>query len=477
MGSGLLLAAAAAAAAAAVPPAKHPSILSTTTTTTTTSTADGTTTTTQTASTAGGTTAITTTTTTTTKTTSAADGTTTTTPATTSAVATTISSLGQDQLREIFLRLPNLPALVRAALTCRSWLRAVRSSRPFRRLFRALHPAPFIGIFLETDGISIPAFIPVRRSDPDVAVALHRGDFFLTSLPAEDDASPRWNVADCRHGHVLLWDMIDEGLAVLNPITWTVDSLPMPADDDVKAETRVDFAFIGFHLLSSDENPLSFRVACICKDGSKVRAAIFSPGTWDWVIHPWAELEIGGDSSLKFKAGSVVDGSIYWPCHGQRCIVRINTATMDITTMDLPAQVKVDGYNFKAAETKDGALCIVYASDDFVLHVWIDGMDGDGIQTWIPHKTISLRPEMRRVTRGLLGDLKVVQVRDGYAYLSTTSMSHVGLLCCWFFSLSLETMKLDLLIQGRYDGRGYPYFMAWPPSLVGDGGPQLESSY
>ena len=59
---------------------------------------------------------------------------TTTTLATAADGTTTISWLGQDQLLEIFLRLPSLPALVRAKLTCRSWLRS------FRNLFRALHP-------------------------------------------------------------------------------------------------------------------------------------------------------------------------------------------------------------------------------------------------------------------------------------------------------------------------------------------------
>jgi hypothetical protein len=47
----------------------------------------------------------------------------TTTPTSTS-TATTVFSLSEDDLREIFLRLPDLPALVRAALTCRPWLKS-----------------------------------------------------------------------------------------------------------------------------------------------------------------------------------------------------------------------------------------------------------------------------------------------------------------------------------------------------------------
>ena len=70
------------------------------------------------------------------------------------------------------------------------------------------------------------------------------------------------------------------------------------------------------------------------------------------------------------------------------------------------------------------------------------------------------------------GDLEVVQVKTGCVYLSAKLMCPLGALCRWVFSLSLETMKLDLLVEGRYDGPGYPYIMAWPPSLVGDD--QLE---
>ncbi|VAH87036.1 uncharacterized protein [Triticum aestivum] len=359
-----------------------------------------------------------------------------------STTTTTVSSLGKDLLLDIFLRLPNLPALVRAALACRTWLGAVRSSPSFRRLFHALHPAPLLGIFLETDGICIPTFVPVRRFDPDVAVSLRRGDFFLTSLPAEGDASRGWLLDDCRGGRALLWNALHGSLAALNPMTWAVDSLPMPPVDFM-AETR---NFLGFHLLYSDEKPSSFRVVCICADASRVRAAVFSSETWDWAINPW--VEIGGNNSLKCKTSTLVGDSVYWPCHGEAHMIRIDATTMDVTTVDLPSQAKV----------------------------WTHSVDGDGIQSWIPHKAISLGAQVDRITEGFQGDLKVVQVRDGTAYLSRTMMTPSGLLCCWFFSLCLETMELDLLIQGRYDGRGYPYIMAWPPSLVGDEAPELEGS-
>ncbi|KAM0874964.1 hypothetical protein ACQ4PT_037100 [Festuca glaucescens] len=200
----------------AMPPPIRRSIPPTTTTATITTTGGKGTTTTVSAATKG-------TTTTTTIVSTTANGTTITTTTTTSnaittststSIDTTISSLSEDDLCEIFLRLPDLPALVRATLTCRSWLGVVRSSLAFRRLFRALHPAPIIGLFLTGD--TYPFFIPLRPSDSDsdsnpgcdsdVTAALRRGDFFLTSLPQSFSG---WTITDCRDGIILLWNKLD----------------------------------------------------------------------------------------------------------------------------------------------------------------------------------------------------------------------------------------------------------------------------
>ncbi|XBH81969.1 hypothetical protein VPH35_107446 [Triticum aestivum] len=272
---------------------------------------------------------------------------------------TTISSLGQDQLLEIFLRLPSLPALVRAALTCRSWLNAIRSSRSFRSLFRALHPAPLIGIFLQIEGGTAPSFAPVRRSDPDVTAAICRGDFFLTSLPAGC-----WSIMDCCDGYILLSNMVSVAVhAMEGTSSW-------------------------FHLLSSEENPWSFRVVCVCAHLSRVRAAVF----------------------FGFM---LVGGSFYRPLYGKGCAIRINTATMDVSSLYLPSQAK-EGVP-KVGDTEDGKLCMVYATEDFLLLVWIRSGDGDGIESWVLQDIIRLRAEMDQTITTTPwqweGQVEVVQVR------------------------------------------------------------------
>ena len=274
--------------------------------------------------------------------------------------------------------------------------------------------------------------------------------------------------------------MLDKpSVAAVNPMTWAVDIIPLP--DGVKAGRRRNFAYLGFHLLCSDENPWSFRVVCVCLDQRRIRVAIFSSETWEWVVHPW--VHTGGDCSLKFGAGMVVDGSVYWPYHGQGRMIKINVATMVITTVELPLQVMLEGYNFMAGETKDGQLCIVYESG-FFLHVWIRGVDGYGLGNWVLHNMIPLSEEIDEITQGfaleLQGDLKVVQVRYGYVYLSTTCTTPAGTLHCWFFSLSLDTLVLELLVEGKFNGCAHPYNMAWPPCLVGDDGSighEVEASH
>ncbi|XP_037433392.1 uncharacterized protein LOC119300573, partial [Triticum dicoccoides] len=362
---------------------------------------------------------------------------------------------------DIFLRLPNLQDLVRAALTCRSWIGAVRSSPSFRRLFRAIHPSPLLGIFLKVDNATAPSFAPLRRSDPVVTAALLHGDFFLTSLPLDD----AWTVTDCRDGYVLLWNKC-WAVAAVNPMTWAVDVISFP--DDMADGSLRDFAFLGFHLLTSEENPRSFHVVCLCADVSRVRAAVFSSDTRGWAVHPW--VEIGGDNSLKYGAGTLVDGSVYWPFYGEGRIIRINTTTMDVSSLDLPSQVKVHGYNFKIGDTEDGELCVVYALDS-LLHVWVRRAgDDDGIDRWVPHKTISLIEDGCRTEtwRGMYTGLQVLEVRAGRVYMATKLRQGACTSCCsWFFSISME---IERLFQGRYDGHAYPYVMAWPPSLVGDDG-------
>ncbi|KAF8670856.1 hypothetical protein HU200_050120 [Digitaria exilis] len=118
-----------------------------------------------------------------------------------------ISSLGDDLLLEIFLRLPSLTTLVRATCTCPAWRRAVASSPDFRRRFRALHPPLLLGFFFiacesspTRDVPDFSAFVPARTRDRDQAAAIRGGDFFFISLLGRLDEPPCWDIMDVSRG-------------------------------------------------------------------------------------------------------------------------------------------------------------------------------------------------------------------------------------------------------------------------------------
>jgi hypothetical protein len=118
---------------------------------------------------------------------------------------TTIHSLSEDLLLEIFLLLPSLATLVHAALTCRPWRRAVASSPSFHNRFCALHPAPILGFFTNPEMPALLAFTPAHHRDRDMLAAVRGGDFFLTPILQADNKLPvNWTIECCRDGYLLL---------------------------------------------------------------------------------------------------------------------------------------------------------------------------------------------------------------------------------------------------------------------------------
>ncbi|CAN6355852.1 unnamed protein product [Urochloa humidicola] len=222
----------------------------------------------------------------------------------------TMTDLGEDLLCEIFLRLPSLPSLVRAAVSCRAFLAAVRSSPSFRHRFRALHPPLLLGIFFDSDGAEMPTFtpIPIRgRSDPDLFAAVRRADVSLTRVTDQDDASSWWQLAECRGGYLLLLNWGSGQIAAYNPLTRALDVFPMPPLDAISDDCHGEFVYTGFFFLSDEEAPGSFRVVSLCYDESRLRAAVFLSTTREWQILPWT-----GDVPAQ------PSGNNYWLCWGSQ---------------------------------------------------------------------------------------------------------------------------------------------------------------
>ncbi|KAK3136471.1 hypothetical protein QOZ80_5BG0435880 [Eleusine coracana subsp. coracana] len=387
---------------------------------------------------------------------------------------TTIRSLGDDLFCEIFVRLPSLPSLVRAALACRAFLAAVRSSPAFRRRFRALHAPPLLGFFFDYDGTETPSFTPVRRrSDPDHAAALRGADVFLTRVPIRDDAVPGWRIEECRGGCLLLLNSNTQQIAVYNPLSRALDLLPM-TPDGISRGRRGKFQLRESFLICSDEAPGSFRVVSFCHDKSRVRAAVYSSSTREWQILPWSTPMPARPAAEKYwlLIGSQVNGCLYWAHSKEAYMVMMDTTTLQFSTIDLPVHLKGKGHLYSAGETKDGKICIVSVVD-FVLCVWLRRADADGVAQWMLVDVVLLEEELIQATEGSPddhGELKVLSILDGIVYLSTFETFIDPTVPCWYLSFCLETKKLEKLFLKKDGGQDHPYVMAWPTCLVGNNG-------
>lgn len=174
-------------------------------------------------------------------------------------------------------------------------------------------------------------------------------------------------------------------------------------------------------------------------------------------------MEINGEFNMMDSAATLVGGSIYQPLYGEGRAIRIDTATMDVSSLYLPS-LATDGDSM-VRDTEDGKLCMVYAStDDLLLHVWIRSGDGDEIESWVLQDIISLRAEIDGEWQG---QVTIVEVRSGRMYFSMTCITD-GTEDSWFFYLSIKTMEIELLMQGTSHDNAYPYTMSWPPCLIGD---------
>ncbi|KAI4968098.1 hypothetical protein ZWY2020_005446 [Hordeum vulgare] len=363
---------------------------------------------------------------------------------------TTICALGDDLLREIFARLTDLPNLARAAFTCHTFLRAVRSSPAFRRRFRSLRAPPLRAFFVEREMDAVPVYpSPWRPTDPGLAAAFRDADFLQTRgmrCPAADH--PGWEFDYSLDGEILIAHR--KQWASYSPLTRALALFP---------DTQIlrDGSYLEFHTLSHQEEQGLQRVVCVRRDSSwtRARVAMFSSHTMEWQIFPWVETRglVPKDAS-SFKLGKVVDRLVYWTFgNGASGMLVLNTATSQFHQMDVPPPLKESPMiftTFKLGQTKEGKLCIVHLNiqrdiydEEHNIFVWLWGKDVDGVERWMLDKSFPLR--------------RIVEA----SLVQCTSPE-------WFLSFCLETAELHQLYEGQYQSYVFvhPYVIQWPPCLV-----------
>uniref|UniRef100_A0A8I6X140 F-box domain-containing protein n=1 Tax=Hordeum vulgare subsp. vulgare TaxID=112509 RepID=A0A8I6X140_HORVV len=382
---------------------------------------------------------------------------------------TTICALGDDLLREIFARLTDLPNLARAAFTCHTFLRAVRSSPAFRRRFRSLRAPPLLAFFVEREMDAVPVYpSPWRPTDPGLAAAFRDADFLQTRgmrCPAADH--PGWEFDYSLNGEILIAHR--KQWASYSPLTRALALFP---------DTQIlrDGSYLEFHTLSHQEEHGLQRVVCARRDSSwtRARVAVFLSHTMEWQIFPWVETRglVPKDAS-SFKLGKVVDRFVYWTFgNGASGMLVLNTATSQFHQMDVPPPLKESPMiftTFKLGQTKEGKL------EEHNIFVWLWGKDVDGVERWMLDKSFPLRRIVEAITCSMVvhAEATILAVIDGFVYLSVYCHVYDG---CqnystspeWFLSFCLETAELHQLYEGQYQSYVFvhPYVIQWPPCLV-----------
>ncbi|WVZ53986.1 LOW QUALITY PROTEIN: hypothetical protein U9M48_004864 [Paspalum notatum var. saurae] len=373
---------------------------------------------------------------------------------------TTISAIGDDLLREIFLRLPSLPTLVRAALTCRAFLNAVRSSPPSPPPLPVRPPAAAPGPLLRPRRPRHPSFAPLRRrSGPDLTAAVRGADFFLTRLPDADDAAPE--IRDCRGGYVLLTNLAGR-VAVYNPLTRALDLLPAARGDRRRLRRLLHLPRLPRRRLGRGAGGVPRRLHQPRRVTDARRRLLLlrrqlQQGVADPAVGAAGRAARPEDEKYWLHSGELVGESIYWTHTSKACMLVLDTAAMRFSRIDIPPYLQGQGHTFRPGETKDGKPCIVCAME-FTLLVWYRRVDvDDGVDKWMLDKMYHLQTEIVQATQGLLeyhGAIKVLEIMEGIVYLSTSETFNDPNFPCWFLTFCLETGELTKLFQRKFDSHG-----------------------
>uniref|UniRef100_A0A0A9GIW4 F-box protein AT5G49610-like beta-propeller domain-containing protein n=1 Tax=Arundo donax TaxID=35708 RepID=A0A0A9GIW4_ARUDO len=364
--------------------------------------------------------------------------------------------LGEDLLREVFIRLPAPDDLLRAALACKPFLHAARSS-PFLRRFRRVHPFScprLLGCLLLRPGPrrrNSPVLLTYPSSSSAAAAAAHRGDFALSFLPGfgwQGDAA--WQLLDCRNGLLLLKNVGSRELAVANPVARRYVCLPAPPTERA----------VGHGLVADDGDSSAFRVVCVSRDAAsrELRALVLSSGELAWS-------DVGGRACEPDLVGSrpmQANRSLYWRLEGGERMVAFSTATMEFSMLQVPPSLRQLSFDVVEKGEEEGNVLHLLTMSGFCIEVWAGTGDGDGGMAWRRveksvrfHKVVTkmFRPSAQSYQH----ELDVVGVAAGVVFVRQWDN---------LFSIDLETMKLRVLSKKDCSGALiYPYTIVWPPSF------------
>jgi hypothetical protein len=100
-----------------------------------------------------------------------------------------------------------------------------------------------------------------------------------------------------------------------------------------KERTDVPVA-VDWHLISSDEDPMTFQLVRLLYCKSKVQAVVFSSDTGYWFFHSWVEIEeraLSNDADTHWlQFGVRSNDTLYWAFTNLEHVLKLDTATSSL---------------------------------------------------------------------------------------------------------------------------------------------------
>ncbi|OEL35294.1 hypothetical protein BAE44_0003687 [Dichanthelium oligosanthes] len=371
-----------------------------------------------------------------------------------------VVALGDDLLREVFVRLATPADLLRAAAACKPFLHATRSA-PFLRRFRRRHPSScprLLGCLLLFPNRRRGKFhlLPIAPPASSSAAAAANGDFALSFLPGGGWlglGTATWEHLDCRNGRLLLKNMGSQELAVADPISRRCVSLPAPPAGRA----------VGYGLFADHGDSSEFHVVCVSRDAAsgELRALLLSSGELSWA-------DVAGVAcQTNLTAGSramQANRSLYWRLEGGERMVAFSTASMEFSVLDLPPALRELSFDaIDRGEEEDANVLHLLTMSGFRIEVWAGTADVDGGMAWRRvEKSVRFHKVLMEMINPSVGsyqhELDVIGVAAGVVFLQ--QWNHL-------FSIDLEIMRLKMLPnKDCSEAVIYPYTIAWPPSFL-----------
>ncbi|CAN6195353.1 unnamed protein product [Urochloa humidicola] len=381
----------------------------------------------------------------------------------------------------LILRRLSIADLLRAALVCRWWRRAVSLSLP--------RPPPLLGYFFHPDDTPPPP--PITQEErilypavflPFGAPAAAAGGSPCPCLSldfAPEVARCGYSIQDVHLGLLLLLpckvpEVVVPRSLVLDPASRRRALLPPPPRDALPDDRwRRTRKAIGVAVLSrAHPSRLSFDAVCFTVDGDRPRAWVASvrDGDCTWRALPRStEVKVDFDPMWFEKRCVHAAGKIYWHICNSNRVLSLDPRTLEFSYLLAPAQLG-NFSKYRIGEMpEDGQLCIASAEDE-QLQVYVRWNAKRSDNGWLLVRHMSLRKvfdSVPRLPRGLVDRIAGIWLSDIDA--GRTGRVFIKTLGYGRYSFDMETGKLECLVTEDGQEHGHPiyaYYLAWPPAFL-----------